>query len=199
MIVPLHNLCTSTVDLLNSIQSEKQIADRLPPHCGKDLAKLISFFKASVPFLAQGKLAILRNKISAHYDRDMHPMEMRNVNSSVDLTEVAEWISVCISVLCDAVKLDAFIWSGRGYSKDSLMIMCSEPLMTDFCVEEGQVVGINGCYVSKSPKWQIYEAMRALWKRSDEMFERTSRWRIKEFIEDNPGEHWSKLIRDNRT
>jgi hypothetical protein len=198
VVVPLHSLCTSTVDLLNSILSQKQFANRLPEHCGKDVARLISFLKCHVPFEGIGKLAVLRNKISAHYDRDMHPSEMRVVNLSVDLTEVAEWISILISVLSDVLKLDVFVWSGAGYTEGSLMIMCSEPLMTDFEVRNGNVVGINGCYLSKSPKWQIYAALNTVWRLSDRMFERSSRWRIKEFVEDKPGDHWSKIVRENR-
>lgn len=196
VITPLHNLCACTVDLLNSIQSDNALVDGLPENCGKDLAKIVAFLKASVPFEGSGKLALLRNKVAAHYDRDMQPMELRAINLSVDLTEIAEWISINIFVLCDALKLKAYTWSGTGYSKDSQMIMCSEPLMTDFRVEAGRVVGINGCFVSKSPRWEVYHGLRSLWKKSDELFERPSVWRIREFIEDDPGCHWSKVLQD---
>jgi hypothetical protein len=196
VVVPLHNLCISTVDLLHSILSDQQIPERLPEHCGRDLTKLVSFFKQNVPFERHGKLAVLRNKTSAHYDRDMHPIDLRAVNLSVDLTEIAEWISITVSVLCDILKLNVFMWSGQGYSKDSVMIMCTDPLMTDFRVSGGKIVGINGCYVSESPRWQVYSALKSIWAISDQMFERSSNWRIKEFAEDKPGDHWSKILRD---
>jgi hypothetical protein len=185
-----------TVGLLNAIMSERQFRERLPEHCGRDANKLASFLREHVPFEKKGKLALLRNKVAAHYDVDMTPFEMRALNQSVELTEVAEWISVALAVICDAAKLNVFTWSGRGYSENSVMLMCTEPLMTDFQTKDGQIVGINGCYISESPKWQIYSAIKRVWTLSDQMFERHSRWRIRGFVEDTPDQHWSKILRD---
>ncbi|MBV9009049.1 MAG: hypothetical protein JO354_07780 [Verrucomicrobia bacterium] len=196
LVVPLHSLCIATVDLLNCIASDKTIAERLPRTAGSDIAQLLAFVRAHVPFGRGEKLTALRNKIAAHYDRDLQPSDSRQLNASIELTEVAEWISVLISVLCDVLKLNVFMWSGTGYAEGGVMIMCTDPLMTDFQVEDGQVVAINGAYITKSPRWCAYAALKTLWLVSDRMFERSSRWRIKEFVEDAPGDHWSKVVRN---
>jgi hypothetical protein len=196
VVVPLHSLCVSLRDLINSIASDRTIADRLPLNYSSDLASLMAFFRSHVPWERSGKLALIRNKTSAHYDRDMWPADLREVSLSVDVTETAEWINLTISVLCDVLKLDAFMWSGGGYAPNGVMIMCTEPIMTDFKVEAGNVVGINGCYVSKSPKWKVYDALKSLAAATDKMFERHSRWRIKEFLADPPQSHWSKTLRE---
>jgi hypothetical protein len=196
VVVPLHSLCIATVDLLNSIASDKTIAERLPRGAGGDITRLLTFLKEHVPFGRGEKLTVLRNKVAAHYDRDLQANDRRQLNAAVEVTEVAEWISIIISVLSDSLKLNVFMWSGTGYTEGGVMIMCTDPLMTDFRVENGQVVGINGAYVAESPRWSVYAALKALWTVSDRMFERASRWRIKEFVEDKPGEHWSKVVRD---
>src|SRR5205823_9154448 len=128
---------------------------------------LISFLKAEVPFEGQGRLALLRNKTAAHYDREMIPVDMRAISFSVEVTEVAEWVSILISVLSDVLKLNVYMWSGDGYEKDSVMIMCTDPLMTDFRVEQGKIVAINNCYVSESPRWHVYSALKKVWRLSD--------------------------------
>jgi hypothetical protein len=68
IVVPLHSLCVSVVDLINGIQSEKNVHQLLPQNCTTQLTQLRERFETLVPFRGKGKLAILRNKVSAaHY------------------------------------------------------------------------------------------------------------------------------------
>jgi hypothetical protein len=101
LFVPLHSLCVGIVDLLNCIQSDESAQSKLSKdHLGQ-LTQLRERFRGLVPFESKGKLGKLRNKLSAHYDRDMAPEEMRELLKSVTFAEIGEWISICAATLCD--------------------------------------------------------------------------------------------------
>lgn len=197
VFIPLHSLCEAIVDLLNGIQSEKDVHDRLPKGCTAELGRLRDRFVQAVPFERKRKLGELRNKVSAHYDRSLTPAEMKTLLLSVEFTEVGEWINIAVGTLCDTLKLNAYSWSASGPRPNTSIIMCQEPFMTVLEVTDGHVSGLGGFYLNQhSPKSEIFESLKSVVKLSDKLFERDSIYRIRGFAKDEPGAKWSKILEE---
>lgn len=202
VIVPLHSLCVSIVNLINSINSEKSVHSELPNNATKQLNQLLDRFKELVPFQGKGKLAILRNKVSAaHYDKDLSPDEMREILKSVKPAEIGEWAHLCIGTLCDLIKLNAYKWSTEPPTKDTAVILCESPIpvmsVVEFDPESRHVTGLKGIYLTKSPRVTFFETIKEVTKTTDTLFEEGSKYkfRINNFHEDPPGTDWSAILR----
>jgi hypothetical protein len=77
----------------------------------------------------------------------MSPAEMRDLYSQTNSTEIGEWLHISISVLCDLLKLDAYIWNAHGPREGTVVILCREPVMSVFEIRDGQLVGIEGFFI----------------------------------------------------
>jgi hypothetical protein len=198
MSIPLHSLCVAIIDTINVIQSDVQLHSRLPTTAPKELTDLRTRFSRLVPFDRKGKLGVIRNRISAHLDRADSPSEMRAIVLSVDSTEFGEWIHACIGVVCDLLKLDAYMWTASTAREDLTLTMCQEPIMAALRVADGHVVGFEGAFVRRrSPKFDVFESAQRVCKLSQGLFERPSRFRISGFYEDNPKNPWARMLRDD--
>lgn len=194
LFVPLHSLCVNLVELMNQIQSDKAVHGRIPHDAPTTLTKLRTNFLSAVPFDRKGKLGLLRNRVSAHYEKTMSPAEMRELLKSTDSTEVGQWLHVAVSVLCDLLKLDAYMWTASGPKENTATIMCQEPLISVIRLEDRKVVGLEGFYMRKvSPRTLVFEHVRRVVDLSQQLFERKCLFRIGGFFEDK-GRGWARSL-----
>ncbi len=194
IFVPLHALCVNLVELLNQIQSDKSVHDRLPRGATATISRLRTHFVSSVPFDRKGKLGLLRNRVSAHYERSMSPAKMRELLHSTDSTEIGEWLHISIGVLCDVLKLDAYMWTAAGPEKDTVTTMCQEPLVSVWRLQDSQIVGIGGFYLCKaSPRMMVFELIQRLAESSQCLFERQCKYQISGFFEDRKND-WARSL-----
>lgn len=195
--VPLHNLCVGIVDTINAIQSDSDRHSFMASSVPKDLTNLRSRFVKLVPFDRKGKLGILRNRVSAHLDGAESPTSMREIARSVETTEFGEWINICVAVMCDLIRLDAYAWTASEAQGNLMTIMYQEPLITVFRVEDGSPVNIEGFFASKkSPKWDVGERVQSLCKLAQGLFEKESAYQIRNFYPDDGSRGWSSVLRD---
>ena len=194
IFVPLHSLCVNIVELLNQIQSDKRVHDRLPANASATVTKLRTYFVNHVPFDRKGKLGLLRNRVSAHYESSMSPAAMRDLLNSTDSTEVGEWLHIAIGVLCDVLKLDAYMWTANGPQANSVTMMCQEPIVSVFLVENSKISGIGGFYLCKtSPRTMLFEDVRRVTESSQCLFARVCKYRINGFVADSC-EDWARML-----
>jgi hypothetical protein len=194
VFVPLHSLCVNLVELLNQIQADKQVHDRLPANATATITQLRSHFTSLVPFDRKGKLGLLRNRVSAHYERSMSPAEMRDLFNSTDSTEIGEWLHITIGVLCDALKLDAYMWTAAGPVDGTVTMMCQEPLVSVIRIENSEVAGIGGFFMCKeSPRMMVFQQIQKVAESSQCLFERKCNYRINGFYEDSKDE-WARSL-----
>jgi hypothetical protein len=194
IFVPLHALCENLVALMDQIQSDRSIHGRLPPGATSTITKLKSRFVSLVPFDRKGKLGLLRNRVAAHYESSMSPADMRDLLNSTEVTEIGEWLHISIGVLCDLLKLDAFMWNASGPSADTITTMCQEPLISVLKVKDSAIVGFDGFLLcKKSPKMMLFEQIETVATISQCLFERSSDYRIHGFREDDPID-WARML-----
>jgi hypothetical protein len=202
IFVPLHALCVSINDLIKSVQAEKSVHTGLPNDSVAQLTLLREKFEGLVPFKSKGKLAMLRNKVSAaHYDKDLSPAEMRELIKSVTSSEIGEWINICLGVLSDLLKLNAYRWSVEAPANNTAVIFCETdiPIMSvvDVDIQQKRITGLRGMYLTTSPRVIIFETIKELVKSTDTLFEDGAKYkfRITGFNEDPPGVGWSAILR----
>jgi len=149
-----------------------------------------------VPFDRKGKLGKLRNEVSAHYEKTYSPAELRSILMEIDFTEVGEWINIALGTLCDLLKLDAYMWSAADPRPNTAILMCQEPIMTVFECEEGRATRIAGFLMrKKSPKWSVFEEIQKVASLADQLFDRSSAFRMSGFTENQPSDSWSSMLR----
>ncbi len=194
IFTPLHSLAEHLVHLIDIIQSDTSIHDRLPEKTTSTLTLVKSKLVELVPFDRKGKLGILRNKTSAHYDKSLSPAEMKELYGKTDSTEVGEWLHVCISIMCDLMKLDAYGWSAHGPTPDTVIVMSKEPLMAVLATENGEVVELAGAFMRKvSPLTLISQKIQHAAELSQGLFEREARMRLVGFHPDSPID-WARSL-----
>jgi hypothetical protein len=210
IFVPLHALCLGIVDLINAIQSEKSVHSLLPKNCTPDLTELSTKFKTMVPFGNKEKLGMLRHKVSAHYDKDLTPEEMRELQKSVTSSDVAEWINICLAMLCDLLKLNAYTWSTMPPEQNTAVVLCEQPIPVMSVIEvDGpktekddalRITGIRGIYLTTSPRMVVFETIKEVAQAADPLFEEGAKYnfRIQSFDEDQPGVKWSAILRSDK-
>ncbi|MBC2595412.1 hypothetical protein H5P28_14185 [Ruficoccus amylovorans] len=194
MFVPLHSLCVNIVEVIDQIQTDKTIHSQIPSDTPATLTRLKSLLVNSVPFDRKGKLGMLRNRVSAHYERKMSPTEMRSLLNSTNTTEIGEWLHKAIAILCDLLKLDAYMWRADGPTDDTVIMMCQEPVISVLGVKDGSIQSLKGAYLRKiSPRNFIINDIISVTESSQCLFECHSNYRIEKFVED--GEfHWAKSL-----
>lgn len=201
VFVPLHALSVCIVDLINSIISEKTVHSVLPKNCLKELSELRIKFEILVPFKSGGKLGDLRNKVSGHYDKNMTPSEMRDLIKAVTSSEVGEWISICLGVLCDLIKLDVYRWSTKPTHENQGVILCERdiPILSEFVFdsEKETIIGLKNVFLTTSPRVEIGQVIKEVAVISDTLFVdgEKYKYRIRGFYDDPPDVSWSAVLR----
>ena len=194
IFVPLHTLCVNLVELMNQIQADKRVHDQLPAGTPATLTELRSYFVTMVPFDRKGKLGILRNKVAAHYESSMSPAEMRELLNATDSTQVGEWLHLAISVLCDLLKLEAYMWNAAGPTEETVTIMCQEPILSVLRIQNEKIAGFEGFYMRRvSPRELVQNVVRSVTEGSQCLFERDCQYRIGGFVPDSL-EQWARSL-----
>ena len=158
------------------------------------LTELCSHFVKMVPFDRKGKLGLLRNKVAAHYESSMSPAEMRELLNSTDSTQVGEWLHLAISVLCDLLKLEAYMWNAAGPTDATITIMCQEPILSVLRIEDEKIAGFEGFFMHNvSPRTLVLNVVRSVTEASQCLFERDCQYRINGFVPDSR-EQWARSL-----
>jgi hypothetical protein len=195
MAVPLHSLCVAIIDTINAIISDKQIHTRLPNNSAKELNVLKDKFIEWVPFDRKRKLGQLRNKTAAHLDEKTHPFDMNQILKDVRPTEMGEWLHCCLGVICDLLKLDAYMWTAITGSADLLVTMCQEPLIAVIRCENGRAVELLNVFMRRtSPKKDVFDRISEACEASQLLFEEPSDFHITGFFEDDPAKGWASML-----
>jgi hypothetical protein len=133
--------------------------------------------------------------------KDLSPEEMREVLKNLTATEIGEWINICLGMLCDLLKLNAYRWSAEAPLDRTAVILCENPIpimsVVDVDIEKREVVGLRGMYLTTSPRVIIFEMIKEITRLADSMFEEGAgyKFRVSGFREDATGADWSAMLR----
>ncbi len=168
--VQLHSFATAVVRLCDQVVGDKDARNWLEPGTTKQIALIKSEFLELVPMDYKGDLAVLRNRMGGHIDRDLAPWNAREILSRKVLSGFGRWLHVSLHALLDLLKLDVYSWSvhsAEGYFR----LMTNEPYLVTFNLgkEEKELLAIH---ISKrSPRNVIVDVIRSVVNGSQWMFE----------------------------
>ncbi|WP_114192106.1 hypothetical protein [Edaphovirga cremea] len=172
-LTPLHSLVKSVDDLCNDIQSNKETRCLLDESKIKDVSEIQELFSRLLPHDHKADISTVRNKLSAHIDKNMHPSEAQKISSIITSNEFGRWLHICLHLVLDLTKLDIYHWSCKPPSDEYICFMQNEPFIVTIKVEgEGApaLVAIN--IANSSPRNVIPEIVQRLVSHSQWMFKK---------------------------
>jgi hypothetical protein len=192
-VTPLHSFATALDDLLNDIQCNKDTSSKLTPDQREQIARIQKQFALMLPHDHKAPLSIVRNKLSSHIDRSIHPGEARDLGRVVDQSEFGRWLHICLHLCLDLTKLDIYYWTCEAPSDEFVRVMSNEPYLVTFRVEGNRISELVGVHVVKqSPRNDIPELVERLVKSSEWMF-KPGQPRIGSLKEDTK-ENWNTFL-----
>lgn len=170
--VQLFSFATAVVQLCDTLIGDKDASQWLEEGTTKEIMKVKQGFLSIIPLASKGDLAILRNKLGAHIDKNIKPWEAGEMLSRAALSDFGKWLHICLHALLDLTKLDIYAWSLRSSLKDCIRLMTNEPYIVTFKNESNGSKSIVALHVSqKSPKMTIVSVVENVIRDSQWIFE----------------------------
>lgn len=152
-ITPLHSLVLALDDLLNDIQCNKETSNLLEEDEVKQVEKIKEQFALMLPHDNKAPLSIVRNKLSAHIDKQAHPDEVRRIGVTISPSEFGRWLHICLHLVLDLTKLDIYWWTCDSHVDGYIRLMSNEPFLVTFKIVGKDISEIAGIHIAKeSPK-----------------------------------------------
>jgi len=193
LFTPLYSFITCIVDLMHDIQTNPETRSCIN---SKETASIVTEmekrFKANIPTT----LRLVRDKMSAHVDKNLHSCEAQQIFSKADFSQVGFWLHSSLCVLADLLKLPIYQWSCDSRSKGSAKILPSGSLvLIEIGIDENNRPShIKGAsLVKQDPRNEIFLLIKKIVASSRWMFRKHDP-QITGFAEDKPGSSWAKSL-----
>ena len=184
-LTPLHSLVKSVDDLCNDIQSNKETRFLLDKSNIKEVSEIQELFSRLLPHDHRADISTVRNKLSAHIDKKMHPSEAQKISSVITSSEFGRWLHICLHLVLDLTKLKIYHWSCKSPGDEYICVMHDEPYIVTMKVKGENSPALAALNIANSsPKNAIPEVVQSLISHSQWMFKK-GQPRILSLEEDN--------------
>lgn len=189
----LHSLVLALDDLLNDIQCNKETSELLSDKEVKQVKEISIQFSKMLPHDHKSPLSLVRNKLSAHVDKKIHPTEAREIANIITPSGFGRWLHICLHLVLDLTKLDIYYWGCNSSIDGHVQVMTNEPYLVTYKVDGNEIREIAGVHIAKnSPKSSIQNVVNSLVKNSQWMF-KPGQPRIGSLKEDTK-ENWNTFL-----
>ena len=189
-ITPLHALISNIDDLLNDIENNPETKGRLEREDIENIIRIRTEFKEVLPHDNKSMVTRIRNKLSSHVDKKLHPTKAQELGSGIDQHEFGRWLHICLHVILDLTKLNVYSWSCKPPTDEHLTFMFNEPYIVTMKPDGEHGAELAALNISKSsPKNAIPESVEKLIVLSQWMFKK-GQGRIASLKEDSK-ETWN--------
>lgn len=189
-LTPLYSLIKCVDDLCNDIQSNKSTRDLLEESKVLEVSEIQIRFSELLPHDHKAAISTVRNKLSAHIDRKLHPAEAQIIGSAITSSEFGRWLHICLHLVLDLTKLDIYHWSCKSPGDEYMCFMHFEPYIVTMKIQgENSPVLAALNVANSSPRNVIPEVIGSLVEHSQWMFKKDQP-RIRSLKEDNR-ENWN--------
>jgi hypothetical protein len=170
-VTPLHSLILALDDLLNDIQSNKETSNQLTADQIKQINQISKQFGEMLPHDNKAPVSVLRNKLSSHVDKKLHPYEARAIADIISPSEFGRWLHICIHLVLDLTKLDIYTWTCDSPASGYVRFMTNEPFIVTFKTQGNELSALVGLHIAKSsPRNCIPTIVDSIIKHSEWMF-----------------------------
>lgn len=190
-VTPLHALALSIDDLLNDMLCNKETSSNLSSKDRNEIKDLKKLFDSLLPHDRKSVFSGVRNKLSAHVDKKLHPYSAQKLSQNLSSDEFGRWLSICIHLLLDLTKLDIYTWSCKAPLDKYLRFMTDEPFVVTIWPDSPKGCQLVAMNVAKtSPRDEVSELVELLIKHSKWLFSRSGHPPFKGLVP-TPDEHWN--------
>jgi len=148
---PLYSFATSVKDLFSDIHGNASDYNNLSDKDRREVNRILLSFSKAVP-LKEGTLRTIRDKISAHVDKDVFKGDPRKVWELVDLDLQLDWLRACATELLFLVELDIYAWTRESGNTSVFRLMSVDGVQVDLKRDERIISGVTK---GRSPKYYI--------------------------------------------
>lgn len=189
-VTPLHSLALAIDDLCNDIICNKETFEKVSEEDRKEVGEIKELFGELLPHNHKSMLSGIRNKLSSHVDKKIHPYAAQKLTQDFTSEEFGRWLSVCIHIVLDLAKIEVYSWSCHAPSDEYVRFMTNEPFVVTILPEGpngAELVSLN--IAKSSPREEVSKLVASLIKHSKWLFRKTNP-PIKE-LKPMPGAHWN--------
>jgi hypothetical protein len=192
---PLHSLVEAARDLANDLENNPETVRMLPENARQIIPKIRSQLIHISTIETGGALSTIRDKISAHVDKELTLEQMHHLLDHAQPSQVGLWVHTCISVLSDFIKLPVYFWACHPNGNGSVRIMFKEPFVVTLELDSKRNVTrlLDVQMMPAPPRYELMILFKKIVKRSKWMFS-LSDARIINFSEDQDDEPWAKSL-----
>lgn len=170
--IPLHSLATSIGDLCNNLKCNPESNRDIPKEKLKEISKIEQHFKEIVSVKWNSDLSLLRNKLSAHIDKDIYPFEANKILQQNDVALIGKYIHICLHVLVDLLEVNVFAWTCEFEDHPTFNIMINEPILVCLAQNDNEERYINCIHiVNNSPRETVVKNIEDIVLKSQWMFD----------------------------
>ncbi|WP_039913004.1 hypothetical protein [Cellvibrio mixtus] len=117
-LTPLHSLIISLDDLCNNIQCNEETRGLLDDSKVKEVSEIQKIYSRLLPHDHKSNITTARNKLSAHVDKNIFPLEAQKIGGVITSSEFGRWLHICLHLILDLTKLDIYQWSCKSPGKE---------------------------------------------------------------------------------
>jgi hypothetical protein len=192
-ITPLHALISALDDLLNDILCNKETSRLMKVDEHGQINAIAKQFNLMLPHDRKAAVSVVRNKLSSHIDKKLHPNDARKIGDIISPSEFGRWLHICLHLVLDLTKLDIYWWACDPLVDGYVRLMQNEPFIVTFKVDNKELIEFAGLHIANgSPKNSIPSVVEALVKSSAWMF-KPGQPRIGALKEDTK-ENWNTFL-----
>lgn len=145
LAIPLVSLATEARRLCNYYLTSPEWKDRLSSKQRTRVSEVLEIL-GIVPLGRQSKLREIRDRYSAHIDKDLLPDSARTIAGMLDLKEFAKWLHACIEAIRGLLDIYQYSWRTNDVPSGFYRFVSLDPwLFTWARNEEGAVELVNAC------------------------------------------------------
>jgi hypothetical protein len=189
-VTPLHSLALAIDDLCNDFLCNKETSSRISESDKKEIDEIKKIFGEVLPHDRKSVFTGIRNRLSSHIDKKIHPYEAQKLTQEFSSEEFGKWLCVCIHVIFDLNKIDIYAWSCKAPSEEYVRFMTNEPFVITMLPEGpngAEMIALN--IAKNSPREEVPELVELLIKHSKWLFKKGES-PIKG-LNLTPGGHWN--------
>ena len=172
-ITPLHSFAIAIDDLCNDIQCNQKTKNKLSVDDLKEVKEIQRLFNKLLPHDHKAVLTVVRNKLSAHIDKQIHPLDAQKMTQDFTPDEFGRWLHICLHIILDLTKLDIYEWSCKSPSDKYVRFTTNEPYIVTFLPDGPNGAELAGLNISSSsPKNEAGNLVEAMLKHSKWIFKK---------------------------
>lgn len=169
LITPLESLRTAIVALGNYLTTSSEMKKQLAADVRKGLGKSIDDLKATEAFGRPADLRLIRDRLSAHVDKDIESWEAQDALSHLQPAQVRDAIEACLDTLVRLLSVNVYAWTASDCPDGFVKLMAVEPSLVTLKMEDGKPVAVVALELASSPRGWVESYCRQLRKQAESL------------------------------